>query len=200
MEEQICFLSETYQIDGLLDKNAGHKGVIVTHPHPLYGGDMYSYVVESLVRVYKKKGYTTLRFNFRSVENRWDYDNGIGEQSDVLAAMSYLSDSGITQIDLAGYSFGTWINAKVGCKAHIENMVMISPPAGFMNFEPLSPLPCLRLVITGSMDDIAPPEMLKNMMPIWNPQAVFELIEGADHFYVRHLGILENILIRHIND
>ncbi len=198
MEEQICFLSEKYEIAGLSDKKAGHKGVIVTHPHPLYGGDMYNDVVEALVRVYKQSGYTTLRFNFRSVENRRDYDNGIGEQQDVLAALSYLLNSGITEIDLAGYSFGTWINAKVGCKASIENMVMVSPPAGFMKFEPLSPLPCLKLVITGSKDDMAPPEMLRTMMPIWNPQAAFEVIEGADHFYVRHLGMLENILNRYI--
>ena len=43
----------------------GAAGVVVTHPHPLYGGDMENGVVESIIRAYRSKGYSTLRFNFR---------------------------------------------------------------------------------------------------------------------------------------
>ncbi len=67
MEEKISFISEGHEIEGLFYKNIGNKGVAVTHPHPLYGGDMYNSVVEAIVRVYQKKGYSTLRFNFRGV-------------------------------------------------------------------------------------------------------------------------------------
>ncbi|MEZ4602095.1 MAG: hypothetical protein R2861_01400 [Desulfobacterales bacterium] len=31
------------------------KGVVITHPHPLYGGDMRNLVVETLVRAFQKK-------------------------------------------------------------------------------------------------------------------------------------------------
>jgi alpha/beta superfamily hydrolase len=57
METEISFLSETYEIEGLLEKNSPEQGVIVTHPHPLYGGDMYNPVVDTLVAAYQQKGY-----------------------------------------------------------------------------------------------------------------------------------------------
>ncbi|MDM8550028.1 alpha/beta hydrolase [Desulfobacterales bacterium HSG2] len=196
MEDKITFLSENDELEGLFDKNTGNKGVVVTHPHPLYGGDMYNYVVEAIVRVYQKKGYSTLRFNFRGVgKSRGTHDNGIGEQTDVRAAISYLFKKGIKQADLAGYSFGAWVNAKTDCKeTPPENMVMVSPPVGFMNFQPLFPIPCLKLIVSGSMDDIAPAGVIKEMIPIWNPEARFEVIAGADHFYTGYLEKLESIL------
>ena len=55
MAERITFLSEAYEIEGLLNKKDEKKGVVVTHPHPLYGGDMYNMVVESVVHVYQMK-------------------------------------------------------------------------------------------------------------------------------------------------
>ena len=63
MAEKITFLSEEYEIEGLLNQRDEKKGVVVTHPHPLYGGDMYNLVVESIVHVYHMKGYSTLKFN-----------------------------------------------------------------------------------------------------------------------------------------
>jgi alpha/beta superfamily hydrolase len=195
MEEKITFLSQSLEIEGLFEKN-GDKGVVVTHPHPLYGGDMYNYVVESIVGAYKKKGYSTLRFNFRGVGNsHGDYDSGIGEQNDVIAAISYLLEKGMTQTDLAGYSFGTWVNAKIDCKkASVQNMIMVSPPAGFMDFQPILPIPCLKLIITGERDEIAPPHIIKDLIPLWNPNAQFEIIKGADHFYSGCMGKLEAVL------
>ncbi len=60
MEKKIAFQSETYEIEGLFSKNEGERGVVVTHPHPLYGGDMHNYVVESIVRAYTAKGYVSI--------------------------------------------------------------------------------------------------------------------------------------------
>jgi alpha/beta superfamily hydrolase len=64
MVKRVRFLSEEYEIEGLLNKKDEKKGVVVTHPHPLYGGDMNNLVVESIVHVYQMKGYSTLKFNF----------------------------------------------------------------------------------------------------------------------------------------
>jgi alpha/beta superfamily hydrolase len=112
MAEQIIFSSGAFTIEGLLDKNSETNGVIITHPHPLYGGNMHNNVVISITNTYQKMGYTTLRFNFRGVGNsQGSYGDGVGEQEDVRAAISYLTDSSINQIDLAGYSFGAWVNA-----------------------------------------------------------------------------------------
>ncbi|MGF1615511.1 MAG: efflux RND transporter permease subunit [Gammaproteobacteria bacterium] len=63
----------------------------MAHPHPLYGGDLYSPVVEAVARAYGEAGYTTLRFNFRGVGgSQGEYAQGIGEQQDIQAALSLL--------------------------------------------------------------------------------------------------------------
>ena len=196
MAEKILIQSDNLQIEGLLDRRTTDKGVVISHPHPLYGGNMYAAGVESIVHAYWKKGYTTLRFNFRGVGNSQGlYDNGVGEQQDVLAALSFLSETGTKQIDLAGYSFGAWVNAHaVQHDTPMERMVLVSPPVGFMDFTKIAAIHRLKLVVTGSRDQIAPAEQIKTLLPSWNPEARFEVIEGADHFYGGYLDRLEKIL------
>jgi uncharacterized protein len=197
MVKKITFFSEDYEIEGLFNKRDENKGVVVTHPHPLYGGDMYNLVVETIVHVYNIKGYSTLKFNFRGVgKSRGQYDNGVGEQKDVLAALSFLTDMGMKRIDLAGYSFGAWVNALAVIQGDsvVENMAMVSPPVGFMDFHAINAMKVLRFVITGNRDDIAPADAVKKMLPTWNPDARFEIVEGADHFYGGYLGQLESVL------
>ncbi len=196
MVKNIFFLSGDYEIEGLFNKKNQDKGVVITHPHPLFGGDMYNMVVETIVHAYQKHGYSTLKFNFRGVgKSQGRYDNGVGEQKDVLAAISFLAEAGIKKIDLAGYSFGAWVSAHAIAKARsVENMVMISPPVGFMDFQPSISLDCLKFVVTGSQDDIAPAALIKKMLPTWSPQAQFEVIAGADHFYGGYLERLETAL------
>jgi alpha/beta superfamily hydrolase len=196
MAEKILIQSDNLQIEGLLDRRTTDKGAVISHPHPLYGGNMYAAGVESIVHAYWKKGYTTLRFNFRGVGNSQGlYDNGVGEQQDVLAALSFLSETGTKQIDLAGYSFGAWVNAHaVQHDTPVERMVLVSPPVGFMDFTKITAIDRLKLVVTGSQDQIAPAEQIKTLLPAWNPEACFEVIEGADHFYGGYLDRLEKIL------
>jgi len=106
---------------------------------------------------------------------------------------------GIKNIDLAGYSFGAWVNALAISKSNfVENMVMVSPPVGFVDFSPVRSIPCLKLVVTGSIDDIAPADQIKTMSPAWNPKAQLEIINGADHFYSGCLGELESVLSSYI--
>ena len=196
MEKRVQFPAEDIVLEGLLWEGTGDKGVVITHPHPLYGGDMYNSVVEVIASAYRDKGCATLRFNFRGVGNsQGRHDQGLGEQKDVLAARMFLIEQGINRIALAGYSFGAWVNARVGC-SNIEQqeMVMVSPPVAFIDFGPISNLTCLKLVITGSRDDIAPADQIKTLLPRWNPDTRFERIEGADHFYGAHLDILKSTL------
>lgn len=193
-EQETSFLSDGYEIEGLLNIKSKDFGVVITHPHPLYGGDMNNQVVKSIALAYSEKGYSTLRFNFRGVgKSGGNYDGGKGEKNDVLAAISCLADKGVGHIDLAGYSFGAWVNAGVNCE-NIRKMVMVSPPAALMDFNPVIEIPCLDLVITGERDDIAPADAVKKLIQLWNPSADFVTIPGADHFYGFYLKKLGSIL------
>ena len=195
-EKSVVFDSGDLKLEGLLDRAEGDAGVVITHPHPQYGGSMQNNVVESLVRSYKKAGYTTLRFNFRGMgRSEGHYDEGVGEQADVRGAVAYLKDQGMTSVDLAGYSFGAWVNAQaIGGLNDVARMIMVSPPVNFMDFSFLGYTPGIQLIIAGSRDDIAPPDMIQKMLPQWNKDSAFHIIQGADHFYQGETGEIESIV------
>ena len=198
LEKATTFYAGPVALEGLLQKNSKTHGSIITHPHPLYGGNMHNNIVTAITKTYQRLGHTTLRFNFRGVGgSQGNYGEGVGEQQDVTAAITYLADLGIEQIDLAGYSFGAWVNARLDCaSAGIANMVMVSPPLAFMEFDSVRDIDCLKLIVTGSRDDIAPAEMIRQSYHRWNAAARFEVIDGADHFYGGYEDRLKEILIR----
>jgi len=200
MTSRVRFSSDGVELEGVLNLKDMDMGVVVTHPHPLYGGNMSNPVVETIADAYERKGYSTLRFNFRGVDgSHGSYDDGRGEVADVLAAVSLLMDKGIRCIDLAGYSFGTWVIARVPmAPSWTGRIMMVSPPVAFMDMPASLRLPNLHLVVTGDMDDIAPPDVVRLRLPGWNPAARLEIIKGADHFYGYELGELLDILSDYI--
>lgn len=197
-EQRITFESDRIKIEGLICTQKGERGVVITHPHPLYGGTMYDQVVTTLTQAYNSKGFTTLRFNFRGVgvsEGR--YEQGSGEKEDVKSALRYLYSLGKIDLDLAGYSFGAWVNAKITTSDFmVSNMIMVSPPVAFLDFSFLSLNPRITAVIAGGRDDIAPVDEINRLVTTWNPAAHFEVIEDADHFYSTKLAALKSVLSR----
>jgi alpha/beta superfamily hydrolase len=196
-EEVIDFTSGGLRLAGALARTAGGRAVIIAHPHPLYGGDMDNPVVRAIQQAYLNQGFSTLRFNFRGVgASEGCFDNGVGERADVQAALAWAAGLGMTDIDLAGYSFGAWVNAGIG--ADCRRMVMVSPPVAFMDFGPPVAIERLSLIVTGGRDEIAPPALIDRCRARWNPAAAFEVIPGADHFYTGFLKTLENKIAAHI--
>lgn len=196
MEKVMFHTGDGLELEGLLDITSGQCGVVIVHPHPLYGGDMVNPVVESLSIVYKRKGYSTLRFNFRGVGNSQGvYDDGVGEQKDILAAIQLLQEQGMTTIHLAAYSFGSWVVAKIdSLPDSVEKLVFVSPPLALMPFADNCTLPLLDLVVTGEEDEFAPPNLLETSVKKWNPEGHLEVVDHADHFYFGSFPDLERIV------
>ena len=181
-EKRIYFEADGLKIEGMLADLPGDHGVVISHPHPLYGGSMHNNVVRAVVHAYQEEGYSTLRFNFRGVENsEGDFGNGVGEQEDVKAALKAM---GKKNMDLVGYSFGAWVNA-LGLEKFEEaqRLIMVSPPVSFVDFSFLEYSLKIKLVICGTRDEIAEYKRVEKMLPRWNEQALFRVIQGADHFY-----------------
>ena len=195
-EEKVFFNSGKIKLEGLLNNQSGEKGVVVSHPHPLYGGDMHNNVVEAVCRAYQDNGYSTLRFNFRGVgRSEGGFDQGNGEQEDVESALAYLSSLGKKDLDLVGYSFGSWVNA-LGLNRYevVKRMIMISPPVDLLDFSILQYSSKIKLIVCGTNDDIANRRSIEKVMPIWNPDALFKIIQGADHFYSSKTTELRGII------
>jgi hypothetical protein len=143
-------------------------------------------------------GYGALRFNFRGAGgSEGEYDGGRGEQDDVEAALEKLAGAGSHPLDLAGYSFGGWVNAcGLGRFARAERAILVAPPVGLLDFSILKNDPRLALVIAGSEDDFAPLDLLHRALPLWNPRAELVVIEGADHFFWNRTAELGRALRR----
>ncbi len=196
MEKKITFSSGQLLLEGRYNQLSASHGAIITHPHPLYGGDMTNPVVESMAGCFSKKMYSTLRFNFRGVgESEGQYDEGIGEQSDILAAVDFLCRQGLTAIYLVGYSYGAWVLAGIEeLPVEITGEIFVSPPLALLPYASELNIPLLKLVITGEEDEIAPVELIRKNLGNWNSEAQLEIVDFADHFYYGCFSALEKVV------
>ena len=190
MDEKVTIASRGAALEGRIHRRHSNTGVVITHPHPLYGGDMYNPVVEAIESAYGKAGFTTLRFNFRGTgSSTGRHEQGAGEQADVIAAVDHLRAAGPASIHLSGYSFGAWVNAMaLQNDLAVDGLTMVAPPVAFIEFAPDIRLPNLSKVVAGSRDEFAPPDLIRPQLAAWNPDANLEIIDGADHFFFGHLN------------
>lgn len=192
-------------LEGRYRQGSSGGAVAICHPHPLYGGCMDHPVVAALRDGYRRKGYTTLRFNFRGVgKSEGRYGEGIGEVEDLLAAHRYLRLQNHQRVDLAGYSFGAWVVLKA-CRAGVAagRLALVSPPVGLLNFDDLR-LPAVpTLVVLGDRDEIAPVPAVASWLAAAAPggedAAVHRVVlPGCDHFYGGFEAALAEAVARYL--
>ena len=66
-EERVTIAGSDVNLEGRLALGDGPGGVVITRPHPMYGGTMDNNVVWTAVQAFQARHWTTLRFNFRGV-------------------------------------------------------------------------------------------------------------------------------------
>jgi alpha/beta superfamily hydrolase len=190
MEEAVSIPGPGITLEGRLWPGAAPGGAIITHPHPLFGGDMANNVVLTAVRALAARGLATLRFNFRGVgRSTGTYGGGIDEVDDVAAALAFLQSRTSGPYYVVGYSFG----AAVAGRALLQGLaadgaICIAPPIAFMDLTFLSRVPGLRLILAGDRDELCPLASLQALMAESQPPprgtpAEIRVIAGADHFF-----------------
>ncbi len=196
MKERVDIEFEKGTLEGVFQGAEKQRGVIITHPHPEYGGNMNNLVVRTLEQAYLDNGYATLRFNFRGTgKSTGVYDTFFDLCADVNAAESFLQDRGILNLALAGYSFGSWVNAHTEFKGTpLLHQLLISPPVSFMDFTDVPGFACPGFVICGDRDEYADMIELKAHLKRWNISS-FEQINGCDHFYSGRGELLYNRVV-----
>ena len=160
-------------------------GVVICHPHPLYGGDMENPVVVRVQEVCSSLGLATLRFNFRGVgASGGTHGEGVGEQEDAIAALDTLAKAiGSGALAIAGYSFGSRIAALVGNRdSRIAGMALIAPPLAMSDFGFLEDRKIPTLAVAGTRDQYCPPDEFARFTAA-RPWIKTAAIEGADHFF-----------------
>jgi alpha/beta superfamily hydrolase len=148
--------------------------LVICHPHPLYGGNRFSVVVDTVFRAAPTLGYHTLRFDFRSA-----HDHGRAEILDVLAAIDAIADRhpGLP-VHLIGYSFGAMV-ALATDDPRVVSIIAIAPPLG-MGAEP-TPTPVLPvLILSPAHDQFCTPEQAGVATARWHNHEIHP-IPMADH-------------------
>jgi len=195
-EEKVFIPCDGLTLEGLLSVQEAlpvRGGVVLCHPHPLYGGEMDNPVVTAAAEAAVEEGFQTLRFNFRGVgKSEGAHANGVGEKEDVRAAIEFLS----TKVDgpsliLVGYSFGARVGLPVAMEdARVKGMVAIAPPLEMYDFDFLKGSKKNKLVIVGNRDLTCPMGRLKELYQHIEEPKALTVIQGADHFFSYHVGSL----------
>jgi len=161
-------------------------GVIVCHPHPLYGGAMDNNVVVPVCRALERASIASLRFNFRGVgASQGGFADGIGEREDVKAAISYLLTLDAVdknRIGLCGYSFGGGVCLEVApADERVKALALIAPTIS--TYVPLKQYTKPKLIVCGGADQFVSIISLQRLAEELPPPNDFELVSGADHFW-----------------
>jgi uncharacterized protein len=180
-------ITSDYMLEGVLRENEKKAGVVICHPHPLYGGSMDSNVVDAIDSGFFGNGFTTLRFNFRGVgKSSGAYDKGEGEVNDVIASLSFLKEN-INEdafVVLAGYSFGAWVASRAAVSAKdIHALFLVSYPFSVYSTNELSQFRKNIYFVGGKLDDVSP---IDNLLKFYKDLPVLEKslkIISTDHFY-----------------
>jgi len=175
------------KLEGVLNEHSKRGGVIIGHPHHLYGGDMHNNVENAIEEGFISKDFTTLRFKFRGVGgSEGSYGEGKGEVDDLMSAVVFLK----SQIDsdasimLAGYSFGAWICSMAAPKMErLDGLFLVSYPFAFYESDTLKNNEGTILLVGGKYDDIGP---VSQLMDVYKAMPAIQKslkIIPTDHFY-----------------
>ena len=190
-QTRVRFSASGIVLEGIFEKPKGETSfpaVVVCHPHPLYGGDMYNNVVSVICQALGQESIATLRFNFRGVgQSEGNHEEGIGEQEDVRAALGFLESSvGVDRgrIGLVGYSFGSRVAMPVALQdSRVRAVALVSPFLDDADWQKLKTYSVPKLFICGSEDTFVSPHKVKRLVGEAAPPSECEVVFGADHFW-----------------
>ena len=167
--------------------------LLMLHPNPSGGGMMDSHIYKKAAnRLPAMAGIQIIRFNTRGTTSEagssdGQFDQGISEKLDVLAAINYCFDElKVKDLYLIGWSFGTEIALKYAHDNRIKELILLSPPMLATNDEDLAfwkedGRPITALI--PEHDDYLKPEAAKiRFSKVGNIKQIN--VDGAKHLWV----------------
>lgn len=190
-EEHIVFSCSGLKLEGIVHLpkcDTTVPAVVICHPHPLYGGDMDNNVVMAIGAALGEIPMAALRFNFRGVgRSEGEYDEGKGEQDDVVAALAFLESLGSidrSRIGLVGYSFGAKAAQAVASRQRdVQAVALVSPFLADVEWEQLKSYATPKLFLCGSEDGFIASKKVQRLAAGLPGLSRCEVIAGADHFW-----------------
>ncbi|MBI5165951.1 MAG: alpha/beta hydrolase [Magnetospirillum sp.] len=181
---------------------------LLLHPHPQHGGTMNNKVVYALYHAFVRRGFSTLRFNFRGVgRSQGRFDNGQGELSDAASALDWAQtyNPNAAACWVGGFSFGAWIGMQLLMRRpEIDGFISVAPPANHYDFTFLAPCPSSGLIVHGTADEMVPEasaaKLAQKLSTQRNIKVRYQTIEGANHFFGTQLDQLGTMVEEYLSE
>lgn len=191
-QSAVSFKAKGLNFEGIVatpdNEGSSIPGIVICHPHPLFGGNMDNNVVLALSFALVEQGFATIRFNFRGVGNsEGEHSKGESEFQEVLGAFELMKAwKGVDgrKMGLVGYSFGTGVilgSKDVQKKA--TSIALVSPNIRALSDTPLKKAKTPTMIITGSRDKLVEAENLQENLDGFANAPRYEVVNGADHFW-----------------
>lgn len=165
---------------------------VLTHPHPLMGGDMRTPVPDALFRALPGRGVAALRFDFRGAgRSSGTHGGGTDEAADVRAALARAIElvPG-SRPWIVGWSFGADVSLQVTDGA-VAGWVLVAPT--LRTVEPdamvaaIDPRP--KLLLVPEHDQYNDPSSAQVLVEGWSATTV-QVVPGADHFLAGRMSVV----------
>lgn len=184
------FIGNNPRLEAVFDETPGARCAVITHPHPLYGGNMHNNVVMAARDAALANGYSALRFNFRGTGlSEGSYGDGKGEVDDLHTAVSFAGSNPI----IIGYSFGAWIASMYIEKFSLPS-ILISPPTAM--FEIRFPKDENIWIIASDKDQYSDISKVGGLVPADR----LYICRGIDHFWSGDEDVLTGALNKAFTD
>ncbi len=212
-EQPVSIESHQLTLEGvlILTEKVNQPGLVLCHPHPLFGGSMDDSRLIAIQQAAVAKGFNTLRFNYRGVgKSQGQFGQGIGEIQDTIAAVKFLRNhphTDSTRISLLGYSFGGSMSLAAAMDVTPAALVTISAPLRLPDLEPglvkdaIRYVPCPTYVVHGQDDDsvnLVEAETIYALLQV--EEKYLRVIKGANHFWTRRLNHIIPMILAFLSD
>ncbi|MCH7606803.1 MAG: dienelactone hydrolase family protein [Chloroflexi bacterium] len=208
-QSAVSFKTKGLTFEGVVAQPDGDSGpfpgIVICHPHPVFGGNMDNNVVIKVAYSLVEQGFATLRFNFRGVGNsEGHHSKGEFEAQEVLAALNLMKAwPGVDgrQLGLVGYSFGSSVilgNPSLHKRAKV--FALISPPLRALESTELKKKKAPTLIISGDQDKLVQSNELEALLESFAQRPDCTIVPGADHFWAGYENELAPKVDRHFAD
>ena len=181
---------EAGQIEYLFEKRASQVGLVLSHPHPLYGGSMLDGVLQTIDQAVSATDISTIRYNFRGVgASQGEFDHGEGEIQD-LGSICEKFKHDFEDMYLGGYSFGALVTLNYAKRRDFDGkLVLVAPPTTVQ----LPSMSAETHVIVGDSDHISDMNVL-NEWQQGNRSVTLHVLDEADHFLAGYSSDIQQIV------
>jgi alpha/beta superfamily hydrolase len=155
---------------------------------------MHTKAVYRASRALNQVGLRTLRFNFRGVGlSTGTFDEGIGEEEDVRAALDWL-ELGLREEPLivGGMSFGSMVGLKVGAgDPRVVGLVAIGVPIEVYDYGYLFDAEKPILVVQGEEDEFGSGSEVRRLLGGLGSHVTVKTVPGSGHLFEGYLEELQ---------